>query len=68
MLRTSNLLSLFFLSLWTFFCLGAFYQTEFGALSSSSDYENLGRYLGILGLAQLVVTVVNLVDLWKEKY
>ncbi|QEM43263.1 membrane protein [Bacillus phage Chotacabras] len=67
MLRTSNLLSIFFLSLWTFFCLGAFYQTAFGELAANPDFKELGNYLGILGVAQLLVVIINLYDLWKER-
>nr|AGM61394.1 putative membrane protein [Bacillus phage phiBTP1] len=68
MIRTANLLTIFFLSLWTYFCLAAFYQTEFGVLSISNEFKDVGRFAGMMGAAQLVVLVVNLLELWKEKY
>ena len=68
MLRTVNLLTIFFLSLWTAFCLGTFYQTSFGELASQPDFKELGNYLGILGLGQLALIIYNLYEIWKERY
>ncbi|ULF48831.1 membrane protein [Bacillus phage BillyBob] len=68
MIRTANLLTIFFLSLWTFFCLNGFYQTEFGVLSSSTEFKDVGRFVGIMGVGQLLVLGFNLYELWKERY
>lgn len=68
MLRTANLLTIFFLSLWTWFCLTAFYHTEFGQLAARTDFKELGRFMGIMGAAQLLVVIGNLYEIWKERY
>ncbi|QVW28957.1 hypothetical protein [Bacillus phage SWEP1] len=65
MLRTANLLTIFFLSLWTAFCLMSFVHAEFGALT---EFRDIGRYLGIMGLGQLALIIYNLYEIWKERY
>ncbi|QPY77438.1 membrane protein [Bacillus phage Anthos] len=65
MLRLTNLLTIFFLSLWTGFCIMSFYNSTFGELT---EFKDIGRFLGIMGLGQLALIVYNLVELWKERH